>query len=88
MRAPVPVPSAEVWRVLGGVKTEFGKFGAVLDRVRRQLDMASRAIEETGVRSRSMERRLRSVEQLPEQETSDILSLPQQDQDVDARNES
>lgn len=66
----------EIWKVLGAVKTEFGRFGEVLDRVKRQLGAATRSIEQTGVRTRAMERRLRSVEQLPEAETSEILDLP------------
>lgn len=69
--------ATEVWRVLGAVKTEFGKFGDVLDRVRRQLSTASRTIEETGIRSRAMERKLRSVEHLPEAEAGKILELPE-----------
>jgi DNA recombination protein RmuC len=68
--------AAEVWRVLAAIKTEFGKFGDVLDKVKRQISTASRTIEETGVRTRVMERRLRSVEQLPEEEASAILALP------------
>jgi DNA recombination protein RmuC len=68
--------AAEVWRVLGAIKTEFGKFGDVLEKVKRQLNTASRTIEETGVRSRAMEKKLRSVEQLPEAEASAILALP------------
>ena len=40
--------SSEVWRVLGAVKSEFGKFGEVLERVRRQLATASNTIEDTG----------------------------------------
>ena len=66
----------EVWRVLGAVKTEFSKFGGVLDKVQRQLQTASRAIEETGTRTRAMERKLRSVEQLGSNETATILALP------------
>lgn len=74
--------AAEVWRVLGAIKTEFGKFGDVLDRVKRQLDTASRTIEDTGVRSRAIERKLRSVEQLPEAEASEILALPATGEEV------
>jgi DNA recombination protein RmuC len=44
--------------------------------VKRQLNTASRTIEKTGARSRAMERRLRSVERLPEAEASDLLVLP------------
>lgn len=68
--------ASEVWQVLGAVKTEFGKFGDVLSKVKRQLDTASRTIEKTGVRTRAMERKLRSVEQLPDAEASAILALP------------
>ena len=65
--------AVEVWRVLGAVKTEFGKFGDVLDKVKRQLDTAGRTIDETGVRTRAMERRLREVEQLPDHEADLVL---------------
>jgi DNA recombination protein RmuC len=68
--------AAEVRATLAAVKTEFGKFGDVLDRVKRQLRAASNSIEATGVRTRAMERRLRSVEELSEQEASRILALP------------
>lgn len=74
--------AVEVWRVLGAIKTEFEKFGEVLDKVKRQLNTASRTIEETGVRSRAIERRLRSVGQLPGAEASEILGLPTAVEDV------
>lgn len=68
--------SAEVWRVLAAVKTEFGKFGEVLDKVNRQLETASDTIKKSGVRRRAMERTLRSVEQLSVTEASEIFALP------------
>ena len=68
--------SAEVWKILAAVKTEFGKFGDVLDKVKKQLSTATRTIEETGVRSRAMERKLRGIESMPESEASTILELP------------
>ncbi len=68
--------AAEVWRVLGAVKTEFGRFSEVLDKVKRQLNAASNTIEETGVRTRAMAKRLRSVEELPQEEATRILDLP------------
>ena len=67
--------AVEVWRVLGAVKTEFGKFGAVLEKVKRQLDTAGRTIDETGVRTRAMERRLREVEQLPDREADLVIGI-------------
>ncbi len=67
--------SSEVWQILAAVKTEFGKFGDVLDKVKRQLETASGTIDETGVRTRAMERKLRDVEALPESEASELLKL-------------
>ncbi len=67
--------SADVWKVLAAVKTEFGKFGDVLVKVKRQLNTAANTIEETERRSRAMERKLRGVESLPEPETADLLEL-------------
>lgn len=68
--------AAEVRATLAAVKTEFGKFGDVLDRVKRQLRAASNSIEATGVRTRAMERKLRSVEELSEDEANRVLALP------------
>ena len=68
--------ASEVWRVLGAVKTEFGKFGDVLDKVKGQLNTVSRTIEQTGVRTRALEKHLRSVEKLPEADASERLALP------------
>jgi DNA recombination protein RmuC len=58
--------SAEVWRILEKAKTEFGKFGDVLDNVKTKLDQASKQIEQTGVRTRAIERSLRDVESSPD----------------------
>ena len=67
--------SSEVWKVLGAVKHEFGKFGNVLDKVKRQLETAGRTIEETGVRTRAMEKKLRQVEALPADASTEVLEL-------------
>jgi len=66
----------EVWNVLGAVKTEFGKFGGVLDKVKKQLSTASDTIEETAKRTRAMERKLRQVEALPAAEAQNVLEIP------------
>ncbi|HUS23307.1 MAG TPA: DNA recombination protein RmuC [Candidatus Binatia bacterium] len=68
--------SSEVWHVLGAVKTEFGKFGNVLEKVRDKLDQARNQIDETGVRSRAIERKLRGVEALPEAQAAEMLPAP------------
>ncbi len=67
--------SSEVWRILGAVKMEFGKFGEVLDKVRKQLHTASRTLDQTDVRTRAMERKLKDVEDLPLSATEDVLDL-------------
>lgn len=65
--------SAEVWEVLGAVKTEFGKFGDVLAKTKKKLDEASSSIEMAERRSRVMARELRSVEALPEAQARERL---------------
>ena len=70
--------SSEVWKVLGAVKHEFGKFGDVLDKVKRQLETAGRTIEETGIRTRAMERKLRSVEELPADASTEMLDVAEE----------
>ncbi len=72
--------ASEVWQVLRAVKSEFGRFGETLDRVKRNLDTASNTIESTQVRTRAMERRLRDVESLPAGEANDLLMLPSADE--------
>ena len=67
--------SSEVWDVLAAVKTEFGKFGDVLDKVKRQLGTAVKTIDETGVRTRVMARKLRSVEELPADRAQALLGI-------------
>lgn len=71
--------SSEVWQVLGAVKTEFGKFGGVLERVKQQLQRATNTIDQVAVRERAIQRRLRQVEALPAAEATRLLSLPELD---------
>jgi DNA recombination protein RmuC len=65
--------SNEVRDVLGAVKTEFGKFGAVLARTRKKLDEAANTIGEAETRTRVMGRALKDVEALPEERTAQLL---------------
>jgi DNA recombination protein RmuC len=65
--------SSEVWTVLGAVKTEFGKFGGVLEKVQKKLHAATREMDQAGVRTRAIERRLREVEELPAAEAQRLL---------------
>ena len=65
--------SAEVWQVLGAVKSEFGKFGEVLARLKTQLATASNTIESAEVRTRAMSRALKTVEALPAEQSARLL---------------
>ena len=67
--------SSEVWRTLGAVKTEFGKFGDALDGVQKKLQEASNKIEATSRRSRVLSRKLRDVEALPAAESQGLLGM-------------
>lgn len=74
--------TGEVWNVLGAVKTEFGKFGGLLDKVQKNLQNAGDQLEEViGKRTRAIERRLRQVEQLPQDESQKILPIDDGDED-------
>ncbi len=81
--------SAEVWEVLGAVKTEFGRFGLVLDKTRKKLAEASKTIDDAEVRTRAMSRRLKSVEAMPDGRVAELLpdlgvsesSLPDSEED-------
>ena len=78
--------SAEVWEVLGAVKTEFGKFGEVLAKTKKKLDEASSTIDAAATRTRAMERRLKTVEALPEAQVAQLLpglAAPAADDDGD-----
>jgi len=68
--------TSEVWSVLGAVKTEFGKFGGMLEKVQKNLQSAGDQLEEVmGKRTRAIERKLRQVEALPTEESQKMLSL-------------
>ena len=57
--------SSEVWAMLGTVKTEFGKFGDLLEKTKKKLDEASNTIDDAARKSRTIERKLRDVQELP-----------------------
>ncbi|AIZ56550.1 RmuC family protein [Candidatus Methanoplasma termitum] len=53
--------SNEVWEILGVVKTEFRKFGDVVDNIKKKIDSAAKEIDSVGTRTRAIERSLKSV---------------------------
>ena len=71
--------SSEVWALLSRVKTEFGKFGDILERTQKKLGEASRTIEEAATRSRQIQHKLRDVQQLPTVKANDLLGPPDPD---------
>jgi DNA recombination protein RmuC len=75
--------SSEVWQVLGAVKTEFGKFGTVLNKTRLTLEAAAKNIESAEVRSRQMARKLKSVEALPSETAELMLGTESADSEPD-----
>ncbi|MGI6678216.1 MAG: DNA recombination protein RmuC [Dehalobacterium sp.] len=74
--------SSEVWTLLGAVKTEFVRFGDILDKTQKKLKEASNTIEDASRKSRNIERKLKKVQELPiemseqllEEEESNLLS--------------
>jgi len=67
--------SSEVWKILASIKQEFGKFGTLLDQTQKKLQEASNTIEKASHRSRQIEKRLRKVQELPVQETEQIMDV-------------
>ena len=65
----------EVWRVLGAVKTEFGKFGEILEKTKKKLESACNDIEKVQTKKRAVERKLHIVERLPEAESQSLLGI-------------
>jgi len=65
--------SAEVWEILGAVKTEFANFGAVLVKTKKKLAEASSTLDEAETRTRVMTRKLKNVEALPQARVQELL---------------
>jgi DNA recombination protein RmuC len=72
--------SSEVWQVLGAVKTEFSKFGAVLSKVKSQTETVLKTLDSAEVRSRAMGRALKKVEAMPESQVQALIPI---DRDFD-----
>jgi DNA recombination protein RmuC len=75
--------SAEVWAVLGAVKTEFGKFGEALAHTKKKLDEASNSISKAETRTRQLTRRLKEVEALPVGESENLIGVTDLDGEDD-----
>jgi DNA recombination protein RmuC len=75
--------SAEVWAVLGAVKTEFGKFGEALAHTRKKLDEASNSIGKAETRTRQLSRKLKEVEALPVADAEVLIGTAEFDGEED-----
>jgi DNA recombination protein RmuC len=69
--------SSEVWQILGAIRSEFNKYGEIVERLRRQLNSAVGTIDTLGTRARTMNRKLRDVEVLPDAAAQKLLGLEQ-----------
>ena len=67
--------SSEVWQLLAAVKSEFGKYGEVLDKVKKKLAEASSTIDQVSHRKRQIDKKLSGVETLPNFDANRLLSL-------------
>jgi len=65
--------SSEVWALLGAVKSEFGKFGDILDKTHKKLQEASNTIEDATKKTRTIERRLKNVQSINAPEAEALL---------------
>ncbi len=73
--------SSEVWTLLGAVKTEWAKYGEMLDAVQKRIHQASETIEKAQIRTRAIGRKLKNVQELPIEASSAMLSLPMDGED-------
>jgi len=67
--------SSEVWQVLGAIRSEFNKYGEIVDRLRKQLNAAVGMIDNLGTRARVMNRKLLDVENVPDDAAQKLLGL-------------
>jgi DNA recombination protein RmuC len=67
--------SGEVWKILGEVKTQFGKYSQVLDLIRKRLDQAVETVDQAAVRTRAIESRLKRVESAEDPEADNVIQL-------------
>ncbi len=66
--------SSEVWQILGAIKTEFGKFGELIERTQKKLSEANSELDKlVGARTRAIQRKLKEVEELPDSKRSEYL---------------
>ena len=65
--------SSEVWQILGAIKTQFNKFGDLLEATKKKLQESANKIDAAATTSRQIERRLKDVESLPTNESNKLI---------------
>jgi DNA recombination protein RmuC len=73
--------SSEVWKLLGDVKSQFGKYSQVLATIRRRLDQATQTVDDAAIRTRAIEKRLKDVETADEEEPATLHLIAVNDSD-------
>jgi DNA recombination protein RmuC len=79
--------SSEVWNLLAAVKTEWTKYGEVLDKVQKKIQEASNTIESAQTRTRAIGRKLRNVQELPANQAESVLRLDKESQIFDSESD-
>jgi DNA recombination protein RmuC len=74
--------TSEVWELLGAVKTEFGNFGGIIEKTKQKLISATKELDNTGARTRAIERKLRNVQDLPQEKINSILDINNDDSEL------
>jgi len=67
--------SSEVWTLLGAVKTEFGKFGEVIEKVQKKIQEAGNAIDSAASKTKTIQRKLKTVEELPLDDAAKLIPM-------------
>jgi DNA recombination protein RmuC len=67
--------SGEIWQLLGDVKTQFGKYSQVLDVIRKRLDQATQTVDDAAIRTRAIERRLKTVQAVEDPDEVNVIRL-------------
>ena len=80
--------SSEVWNLLAAVKTEWTKYGEVLDKVQKQLHLATDTLEKAQVRTRAIGRKLKGVQELPLDQADALLALAKDDEKAEVELEN
>jgi DNA recombination protein RmuC len=67
--------SSEVWQILGAVKTEFSKFGTLIERTQKKLQEANDDLDKlVGVRTRVIQRKLKDIQEIPQEDSNQLLN--------------